>query len=529
MRLVIEGAAFYWAAARVDLPRRLRAALWLTGGTSFASAVNYLLLVSEAAGGPRLLSSAADAVFTLASYVGAMVALLIYPRAAARPGERPALLIDLVITAGGLGLVSWVLVTAPTAAGAGGDAAYWLVIVFGLAQLGMLVGINVVVVRGLPLPSRRAFWWFVAGQATYLPVVVLAQFEEAGLIDGRWGTIVYFLGVLPTLVAAVLMRADPLLASGDRLRQPWLAHFNPLPLLVPIAVGGSLLAALLRGPQTAALIMAVALTAVSLLLALRLLLSARQAAERTRAEAEAERARQRDKMDAVGRLAGGVAHEFNNLMARVIGHAELGEEALPEGTPAREEFAEIRTAATRAAALTSQLLVFSGRQRPQRQPLDIGAWLQATGYPAAVRALPSAIAPALRVDADGLRVAGDASQLMVVLGELTTNAVEAMPSGGRLEVTLTRADLDEPLTSPLLRAPAGSYAVLGVGDTGRGIPDADRPVICDPFFSTKPPHLAAGLGLATVHGIVAAHGGGLAVESAAGAGTRVSVYLPLAT
>jgi signal transduction histidine kinase len=368
----------------------------------------------------------------------------------------------------------------------------------------------------------------VAGQAIYIPVVVLAQFEQASLIDERWGTAVYFLGVLPTMVAAVLIRADPVLAPGDRLAQPWLAHFNPLPLLVPVAVGGSLLAALLRGSRGAALIMAAALTAVSLLLALRLLLSARQAAERTRAEAEAERARQRDKMQAVGRLAGGVAHEFNNLMARVIGHAELGEEGLPAGVPAREEFAVIRRAATRAAALTSQLLVFSGRQRPLRQPLDLGEWLQRTAYPAALRSVPANVTPHLHIVDEGLRVAGDGAQLAVALAEIVTNGIEAMPGGGRLEVELMRADLDAPLASPLLRAAPGAHAVLRIRDSGRGIPEADVPAICDPFFSTKPAHLGAGLGLATVYGIVAAHGGGLVVDSGVGQGTTVYVYLPLA-
>ncbi|MGD9904310.1 MAG: sensor histidine kinase [Vicinamibacterales bacterium] len=526
-RLVFEGAAFLWAAARRDAPSRFRLALTVTGWTSLVTAVSYLLLVPAALGGPRLVSPLADTLFTVFSYVGAVAALVVYPRAPARRHERTALAIDLLITAGGLGVMSWALVTAPSAALAGGSQPFTSVIVYGLAQLSLVVSLNLVVVRGLPIPSRRAFWWFVAGQATYIPVVVLAQFELASRFDPGWGAMAYYLGVVPTLVAAVYIRHDAMARPGVVTGPRWIADFNPLPIVTPLAVGGGLFLALAVGPASAALPLAATLVVVSLLLSLRLLLSARHAAERARLEAEAERRRQRDKMQAVARLAGGVAHEFNNLMTRVIGHAELGEDLLAPGADARVEFGRIRTAAERAAALTAQLLAFSGRQRSQLDRIDLTAWLHRAG-PAATASVPAAVDVDLQVPDERLEAWADGAQLTVALGQITANAVEAMPDGGRLRIELARHDLDGTIGSPLLRVPAGRYAAVRVRDTGRGIPPEHLSAICEPFFSTKAPHLAAGLGLASVYGIVAAHGGGLDVESVVDRGTTVSIYLPLA-
>lgn len=525
-RLIIEGAAFVWAAGRADAPRRFQQALAITGWTSVVTAVSYALLVPAALGGPTLVTPVVDTLFTIVSYAGAVVALLIYPRLAASARDRVAPAIDLVLTVGGLGVLSWALVTSPSAAQAPGDS-YVSVIVYGLAQLSLVAALNVVVVRGLAFPTRRAFWWFVAGQAAYVPVLVLTQFEEAGYVDGRWSSLIYFLGVLPTLVAAACIRRDPIGDNAASTAAPWIVDFNPLPLLTPLAVGAGLLFALVVGPASATVPLATTLLIVSLLLSLRLLLSARHGAALARADAEAERRRQRDKMQAVARLAGGVAHEFNNLMTRVMGHAELGEDLLAPGADARLEFQQIRTAAERAAALTSQLLAFSGRQRARLDRLDLAAWLRGA-FPEVVRGLPNGVTADLKVAADAAPVWADAAQLAIAIAQITANAAEAMPDGGRVTIALVRHDLEHTLATPLLRVPAGAYVAVHVRDTGRGIPADDLAAICDPFFSTKAPHLAAGLGLASVYGIVAAHGGGLAVESTVGTGTTISVYLPLA-
>ena len=455
VRLLLEGAAFLWAHTRIDLPPRLRTALRITGWASIAGALNYLVLLSPDVGGPALISDSVDAVWTLAVYAAASWALLVYPRRPATPSERWPLLIDLVITAGGLGLLGWTLVTVPSAVSAETTNVFRLVLVFGVAQIALLIGVNLVVVRGLAVPSRRAFWLFVAGQAAYVPLVVLAQFERAGYTDPAWGNAVYHFGVLPTLGAALTMRADPVAATPETSRVGWVRDFNPLPLGVPVAVGGGLLLVLARGPVAYALPLAATLVAVALLLALRLLLSARQSALRALAQAEVEDRRQQERLQTVARLAGGIAHEFNNLMMRVMGHTELGDLTVPPDAPARRHFAGARTAAQRAATLTTQLLAFSGQQRTSLAPLDLAAFVRAAGSKVTSE-LPRTIAADVRVNTVVPLTLADEAQLEGVLGQLVRNAAEAMPSGGRLSIDLEERHLAAPLATPLLSVPKGA-------------------------------------------------------------------------
>ena len=525
VRLILEGATFLWAAGRRELPARLRLALQITGWTSLAAAVNYLLLMPPLLGGPVLLSANVDAALTLVAYLTGFAALLVYPRAPARTSEQAALVIDLMITAGGLGLLSWVLVTQPSVARVVDLSQQRMVFVFGLAQLAMLVGVNLVIMRGQIVPSRRAFWWFVAGQAAYIPVVLLAQLEKAAAVDPRWSTVFYHVGVLPSLVAAVAIRCDPLTGVLQSRGPAWIRDFNPLPLVAPVAVGATLMLLLSLGSYDHALPLAATLVAVSLLLAVRLLLSAHHSARLAREEAARERRRQAEKLQAVGRLAGGVAHEFNNLMARVVGHAELGEASLPPGVPERENFVRVKVAALRAAELTRQLLAFSGQQRTHMAPVDAEPTVR-TVLLEAVQTLPIGIVPGLQIGPGPFIVHADETQLAAAFAQIVENAVEAMPRGGRLDVSLTREHLHETLATPLISVPPGHYIAISVRDTGVGIPPASLDIVCDPFYSTKPPHLAAGLGLASVHGIVASHSGGMLIDSTLGVGTTVILYLP---
>ena len=525
VRLFIEGAAFRWAAGRLALPARLRLALQVMAWTSVAVGINYLLLLPPEWGGPRFLSRDVDSVLSLLSYVAGLAALLIYPRALARPGEGASLLIDLLITAGGLGLLSWVLVTLPSAARVTDAAQQRWVYSFGLAQLMLLAGVNLVIVRGKVVPSQRAFWWFVAGRASYVPVVLLTQLESAAEIDARWSTVAYFWGVLPTLMATAAMRSDPIVETVEARGPTWIRDFNPLPLVAPVAVGACLVYLLSIGSYHSALPLAATLLAVSLLLALRLLLSAHHSARLARDEADKEQRLQAEKLQAVGRLAGGVAHEFNNLLARVVGHAELGEASLPPDAPARDSFARVKVAALRAAELTRQLLAFSGQQRTQLAPVDVEPVVRGV-LQQAVRALPAGLVAGVHVDPGPLTVLADATQLATAVEQLVANAVEAMPAGGRLDLGVTREHLEAPLETRQISVPSGHYVAISVRDTGVGIPAESLAVVCDPFYSTKAPHLAAGLGLASVHGIVASHSGGLLIASTMGEGTCVTMYLP---
>jgi signal transduction histidine kinase len=525
-RLLVEGAAFLWAARRVELPTRLLLALRLSGWTSIASAVTYLPPLVERLGYPPWISATTDSLLTLAGYVATLVALLIYPRAPARPGEGTPLAIDTAVSTGSLALLSWTLVTQVSQERATDATNELLILVFGVAQLALIAGLNVVVVRGLAVPSPRAFWWFVTGQVLYVPVTLAVQFQEAGLLPSWPGDVVYFLGVLPTFVACLAFRRDPMVLAG-RGGPAWLHDLNPLPLSMPLLLGVALLLTLAVGPATSALPLAAALMAVSLLLAVRLLVSAHRTSLQARAEAEREQRRQGDRLQAVGRLAGGIAHEFNNLMARVVGHAELGEAAAEDATEVREHFAGARRAAVRAAELTSQLLAFSGQQRSQQTLVDAEATVHER-YLRVVRDLPAAIQTELQRGPGPLAILADGAQLSDAVEQLIDNAVEAMPHGGRLSVRVAREQIHALTLLTPLSVPAGTYVVIAVADTGVGMAADAVAVACDPFYSTKPAHLGAGMGLASVHGFIAAHSGGLAIESEVGRGTTVRLYLPAA-
>jgi hypothetical protein len=269
---------------------------------------------------------------------------------------------------------------------------------------------------------------------------------------------------------------------------------------------------------------AVGLVGLVILLVVRLMATVLENMRLLREEAAEERLRQAEKMSAVSRLAGGIAHEFNNLMTTVMGHAELGAEDLPADSPAKEDFARILEAGSRAAGLTSQLLAFSGQQVSQPAPTDLAAIVRHRGEALAGRS-PEGVTVVFAIEPAPAMVLGDARQLALVLEQLVGNAFAAMPSGGRLTLGVKSVLLESPLETAYLSVAPGDYVVVIVEDTGVGISAQDLPRIFDPFFSTRPMHAAAGLGLAAVYGIVAAHDGGISVDSVPGRGTTLRVYL----
>ena len=246
-------------------------------------------------------------------------------------------------------------------------------------------------------------------------------------------------------------------------------------------------------------------------------------AERQRLEKQLQQAQ---KMEAVGRLAGGVAHDFNNLLTVIAGNVELAAEALPPDDPAREYLEDLRKAAESAASLTRQLLAFSRRQLVQPQVLSLNELVsrissmlrRLVGEDIRVRL---ELAPAL----GPVRV--DPVQFEQVLMNLAANARDAMPGGGALTIRTQEVVLadGEPVVPPLLGP--GRYAQLVVCDEGPGMSEAVRGHIFEPFFTTKPKGRGTGLGLAMVFGAVTQAGGAIQVESAPGRGTAFFITLPL--
>lgn len=234
--------------------------------------------------------------------------------------------------------------------------------------------------------------------------------------------------------------------------------------------------------------------------------------------------RQSQKMDAVGQLAGGIAHDFNNLLTAIHGYAELLADSLPDADQRRADTEEIKRAADRAASLTRQLLAFSRKQILVPQVLRLGDAVAEVAP--MLRRLISESIDLQTITHDSGRVKADAGQIEQVLVNLTVNARDAMPNGGRLTIETADVSLDEHFARQHASARPGPHVVLAVSDTGHGMDTATQSRLFEPFFTTKAKGQGTGLGLATVYGIVKQSGGHIWVYSEVGRGSTFKVYLP---
>jgi signal transduction histidine kinase/ActR/RegA family two-component response regulator len=235
--------------------------------------------------------------------------------------------------------------------------------------------------------------------------------------------------------------------------------------------------------------------------------------------------RQSQKMEALGRLAGGVAHDFNNLLTVIKGHSELIVEGMASGDPALTNGEQIRKAADRAAALTRQMLAFSRKQALQPKVLNVNALVEDMGK-LLKRLMPEDIEVAFHADPSLGHVRADAGQLEQVLMNLTVNARDAMPRGGRLTIETENVTATPEFARERPPIKPGDYVRLAVVDTGVGMDAETKAHIFEPFFTTKDPGKGTGLGLATVYGVVKQTGGFLWVDTELGVGSKFEVYLP---
>jgi PAS domain S-box-containing protein len=251
----------------------------------------------------------------------------------------------------------------------------------------------------------------------------------------------------------------------------------------------------------------------------------RQAEEALKALREREaQLRQAQKIEAIGRLAGGVAHDFNNVLTAIMGYADLLLDEFRPGDPRRQDLNEIKKAAERAAALTRQLLAFSRRQVLQPVLLELNEIVG--GIDKLVRRLIGEEIDFVLDEAPDLgKVVADPGQIEQVLINLAVNARDAMPNGGRLTIRTRNVTLTEQDARRLPPVTPGDYVILQVADTGQGMPADVLPHIFEPFFTTKPQGKGSGLGLATVYGIVKQSDGFIFVDSAEGQGATFTIYL----
>jgi two-component system cell cycle sensor histidine kinase/response regulator CckA len=235
--------------------------------------------------------------------------------------------------------------------------------------------------------------------------------------------------------------------------------------------------------------------------------------------------RQAQKMEAMGHLAGGIAHEFNNYLSVILGYSDLLETKSGENEALRHELAEIKNATQKAASLTRQLLAFSRKQVIEPSVLDLNAAIWET-HKLLRRLIPANVdlIPVLHPDLS--KVKGDPAQIQQILINLVINARDAMPQGGKVMIESSEVELDEEFATWHPEVRPGKYVMLSVGDSGQGM-DADTAShVFEPFFTTKTQGKGTGLGLSTIYGIVRQSGGYITVASVLGKGTTFRVYLP---
>ncbi len=235
---------------------------------------------------------------------------------------------------------------------------------------------------------------------------------------------------------------------------------------------------------------------------------------------------QAQKMEAIGQLAGGVAHDFNNILTAIIGYSDVLAQQIPEDSSYRSKLMQINRAAARAAHLTRQLLAFSRKQILDLRPLNLNEVL--ANFEKMLRPLIGEnIEVVTLLDPSAGTVMGDATQIEQILLNLAINSRDAMPTGGKLTVETANVYLDKLYARTHSEVRPGPYVMLAVSDTGQGIDSLVLPRVFDPFFTTKGKDKGTGLGLSTVYGIVKQHQGHITVYSEPGRGTTFKVYLPL--
>jgi len=249
--------------------------------------------------------------------------------------------------------------------------------------------------------------------------------------------------------------------------------------------------------------------------------------ERRELEEQSRRLRQAAKMEAIGRVAAAIAHDFNNILGAILGHGDLAQRKLPQHSPARRHVDETARAAVRGKGLVERILAFSHREHSVRAPVQVQAVVEealALLGPCAGRRVR--LEPVL--DAAGAAVMGDATQLHQAVMNLCTNAAQSIADDGVVTVKLARAQVDRPLALSHGTLASGAYVRLAVSDTGAGIPPAALERLFEPFFTTKESGKGTGLGLSVVHAVVADLGGAIDVATEVGVGTTFTLWLPAA-
>ncbi|MGQ0700794.1 MAG: response regulator [Panacagrimonas sp.] len=235
--------------------------------------------------------------------------------------------------------------------------------------------------------------------------------------------------------------------------------------------------------------------------------------------------RQAQRLEAMGTLAGGIAHDFNNILGAILGYGERAFQAAPPGSRMRRDLESVLAAGERGRSLVDRVLAFSRAGEGEKVSVHVEAVIR-EAIDLVCAKLPPGVTVQTALNAGRSALLGDPTQVHQVLVNLATNAIQAMPSGGTLSITLNRTRIDTPRAANIGKLESAEYIVLDVADTGVGMDASLLERIFDPFFTTKEVGVGTGLGLSLVHGIVLDLGGAIDLSSTPRAGSRFAVYFP---
>lgn len=522
-----QSALYFGASRRRELGRRLRRALLLIAAGMLAVGVEDALIAftNQQLAGP-VLAHVTD-YLDLASNLLGLAALFVMPLASLRRNGRWLVTIDIAVAVGGMAIVLFVTTTL-TGLNVADKTEQARIIQYALITAANLVAINLILVRGLARPVPRAISFLAATVVIEIGYWVFVQLAVAKIVvDKRPLDVIFAADQVCYALAGLAFLTARVEPGRQALSPEWMRDVNPLPAMAITAVGAMLVERVWSGATAGLLPLVAGMVALSLLLVTRVIVAARDRSHLVRLELEIEQRLHADRVLAIRRLAGGIAHEFNNLMTIVIGTASEEMIDLPPHAPLRAGLESIRDAGSRAADLTARLLTYAGESKAERESI-------------ALLELLSALTPRVVALADGEvdvhidaapgvgTVRGERLLLEECVLHLVKNACAAMPDGGELYIRLRQKQVPrDGLAGAILPAPAGTYAVLEVRDGGQGIRLSDVQRIFDPFYTSRSHALASGLGLAVVHGAVASHGGAIEVESTAESGTAIRLYIPV--